>query len=150
MKKTFYIALAAFITFICTAQYVQSIMAENIEPPEPLGSTTIIMKKPPVKEWSKEEVKEYIKEVFGEDARDALIIADCESNFVEKAKGDAQTRLWKKTGVYGMSYGVFQIRYLEGRPSPDWLLDARNNITYAKQMFDEQGWGPWSCKSDLR
>jgi hypothetical protein len=46
---------------------------------------------------------------------------------------------------YGRSYGVAQIRYLPGRPTPDELLDCNINLKYAHGMWRAQGFSPWSA-----
>ena len=42
------------------------------------------------------------------------------------------------------SYGLFQIRALQGRPGPEQLKNAEFNVWYAAQMWSQQGWSPWT------
>ena len=71
------------------------------------------------------------------DSNTALRIAQCESGIRADAIGD--------TGIYPHSYGVFQIRALEGRPSPEQLLNPIVNVDYAYNLWKSQGWIPWTC-----
>lgn len=82
-----------------------------------------------------------IAQYFGSEAQYAIQVARCESgldplahNF-NPATGDD-------------SYGIFQINLYGGnahsRPSSDWLLNAENNISYAKDLRDESGWHNWA------
>lgn len=90
---------------------------------------------PKIAPRGKISVTERILEVFG--TEDALKIAFCESGLNPEAVGDKNTAY--------QSYGLFQIRALPGRPSPDWLLDPVNNINYAYELYQKEGWQPWSC-----
>lgn len=72
-----------------------------------------------------------------------LRVANCESGLNPSIIGD--TTLTFDGGTYGYSVGVMQIRELPGRPSKEWLLNPINNIAYAKEMMQKQGWYPWSC-----
>lgn len=82
---------------------------------------------------------------FMEDASIAKAIVMCESRMHPDRIGDTSLTFVESGVEYGKSYGLFQIRHLPGRPSPDKLLNPDFNIQYAKNMYDKQGWGPWTC-----
>lgn len=85
---------------------------------------------------------------FMEEAHIAKAIAMCESRMQIDRVGDASLTFIGKDGIeYGKSYGLFQIRHLPGRPSPDKLSDPDFNIQYARKLWEKQGWQPWSCYS---
>lgn len=90
-------------------------------------------------------IKNKILEKFGKDGPVALAVARCESGLRPGAIGDGHIAFMKDGVEYGKSYGVFQIRALPGRPSPDRLLDANYNIEYAYQLYKRSGFGPWSA-----
>lgn len=92
-----------------------------------------------------EEIANKIRQVFGADAELAIAIARCESGLRPGAIGDGHISYWVNGVEYGKSYGVFQIRHLEGRPSPEQLLDADFNIQYAYNLFKRSSWYPWSA-----
>ena len=93
---------------------------------------------PIVKNYENGDVERLIREVFGSDANRALEIAFCESGLNPSAVGD--------TNLNPSSYGVFQIRAFVNRPPVEDLLDARKNIEFAHQMFEQQGnWSAWTC-----
>lgn len=79
----------------------------------------------------KDAIVKYIKMKFGDRSQDALAIAECESGFNAKAIGDKSISYWEDGELRGQSYGVFQIRYLKGRPPVDQLHDAKFNIDWA-------------------
>lgn len=91
--------------------------------------------------WTKEQIQIMICQVFGPECQNALLIAKNESGF----------RPWaiSKTN----DYGVFQIncRWQKRRVGGNCnkFLDPMTNIKIAKQMFDEQGWNPWTTKKYL-
>lgn len=99
-----------------------------------------------VNNGDKEAIKQYITEVFGNEAGIAIKIAQCESGLNPNAYNG-------NVGTGDNSVGIFQINILgalaKSRPSKDWLLIATNNIDYAYQMYSKQGWAPWSCKKVL-
>ena len=47
------------------------------------------------------------------------------------------------------SYGLFQIRALKGRPSPEVLLNPEENVKYAANLYKSQGWRPWTAARKL-
>lgn len=85
-------------------------------------------------------VKTRICEVFGDQCENALIIAKYESTFNPGA-------------YYNGNYGLFQINC----PSHSWrvggncnaLFDLETNLRVAKDIYNQQGWGPWSTKIHL-
>ena len=81
--------------------------------------------------------------------QNATNIARCESGLIPNRVGDTSLKFYENGVMYGMSYGVFQIRHLEGRPSPDQLINAEFNVKYAYGMWESQGWIPWSCAKKL-
>lgn len=87
--------------------------------------------------------------MFGKHADDALTVFTCESGLNPNSVGDStlpSTLAYKANNLpYGESIGIAQIRLIPGRPSREKLLDPYFNISYAKQIFDLQGWKPWSC-----
>lgn len=123
----------------------------------------------PEPKTQKEEIEAYIREVFGSKAKEALIVSHCESKYIVDVEGD--TNLMVLDPVYqemiGDSIGVFQIRTggyekstgrywnrarKEGVTADEfrvYLKDYRNNVRYAKKMYDAEGWTPWTCKKDL-
>ena len=116
---------------------------------------------------AKEEIKEltqkqmilnYIVEVFGDDADDAIKIADCESGLNPNQIGDQHLMSFdeKWQEMKGDSIGIFQIRtggedFNRARANGmstdefrDKLKDFKYNIDYAKTIYDRAGnWSPW-------
>lgn len=93
------------------------------------------------------DMTQMIKDKFGVNADKAIIIAQCESGMNPNSIGD---RGLVGADGYGASYGLFQIRYLRGRPSPTQLLDPTFNINYAYNMSGGgTNWSAWSCKKRL-
>lgn len=98
--------------------------------------------------YSKEGIKQLIRDTFPEDPDTAVRIATCESGLV----ADIQSR---HVLSYGQerSWGVFQIH------EPDWhkvalrlgydeyKTDAADNIAMARYIYDQAGkrWTDWSC-----
>lgn len=112
----------------------------------------------------KREIQVYILEVFGEvDGVNALVVARCESKFNPSVVGDTNLMSYdsKHDEMVGDSIGVFQIRTggegwnrarANGMSTDEFrehLKDYKNNVDYAKTIFDRQGFAPWTCKKDL-
>lgn len=76
----------------------------------------------------------------------AVAIAQCESGLDPTRIGDRHLAI---EGTKGMSFGIFQIRHLDGRPDPEWLLNEDNNIQYARELWEKSGWTPWTCAKKI-
>jgi hypothetical protein len=93
------------------------------------------------KELSQQQkIQQYIIEVFGDDAMQALKIAECESRFNPNTVGDqhlmsnnTQTGDWNRAKANGMSAEEFRAK----------LKNWEYNIDYAKTIFDRNGWEAW-------
>jgi len=81
-----------------------------------------------------------IKEVFGQDAKMALAIAQCESQMDSQRIGD--------TNMAKFSYGLFQINQTWHDYPAKTLLDADENIRIAHEIFLKDGWQRWSCYTE--
>lgn len=129
-------------------------------------NTIVTSDLPPFQIVSNEEIKEYIQYVFGEDAEDALKIAECESKMNPEQVGDKHLMGMLDGELIGDSIGIFQIRTGDAGvyDSKAWsrakqfgmtveelrvyLKNPKNNIDEAKKMFDsKKGWNHWfNCK----
>ncbi len=90
-------------------------------------------------------VENCIREIFGQSADTAIKVAKCESSLRVNAVGDKRLGYYRRGVLYGRSYGVFQIRYLPGRPSPSYLTNLENNVRYAYKMSGGTNFRAWSC-----
>ena len=87
----------------------------------------------------KEEVMDYILEVFGKDADRAIWMAKCESGLRKNAYNGSNSN-----GT--ADYGVFQINSVhQKRFGQGYMVDWKENVRVAKKIFDEQGFYPWTC-----
>ena len=79
----------------------------------------------------KEEVMDYILEVFGKDADRAIWMAKCESGLRKDAYNGSN-----KNGT--ADYGVFQINSVhQKRFGQGYMVDWKENIRVAKKIYDE-------------
>lgn len=127
--------------------------AESTTTQEPLVEPTPIPTPEP--KTQKQEIIEYIVEVFGEDSIQALQIADCESRYNPEIVGDTHITSYHNGQLVGDSIGIFQIRTggngwsraeANGMTSDEfrvYLKDWKNNVDYAKTIFDRSGWKAW-------
>lgn len=87
----------------------------------------------------KQEVLQYIVEVFGDDADKAIWMARCESGLRKDA-------INTKNRNGSVDYGVFQINSVHiKRHGDEFTKDWRENVRVAKKIYDEQGFRPWVC-----
>jgi hypothetical protein len=82
-----------------------------------------------------------IEHEFGPVANQAIAIAQCESNLNPGAISPG-----------GGNWGLFQINTIH-KPwvesmgySWNQMLDPYVNTHIAKMLYDQSGWGPWTCK----
>ena len=97
---------------------------------------------PPKVELSeREQIIEYIEEVFEEHLVIALAVAQCESGLRPSAFNDNTT--W---GGVGRDHGIFQINDVYHANKGDIPnLTWKQNIRIARKIFDASGWYAWSC-----
>ena len=81
-----------------------------------------------------------IDRVFGKDAPEAKKVFTCESHL----KADAT----HKNNDGSLDVGIAQINSVHSIPE-SYLKNPMINILVAKQIFDAQGWNPWTCKKAL-
>lgn len=87
-----------------------------------------------------------IIENFGsENLITAKAIMRAESGCDASAIGDNHITYAQNGTTYGMSCGLFQIRFLPGRPNCEQMKNPSENIAYAGQLFKGQGFRPWSA-----
>lgn len=94
---------------------------------------------------AQDSIDNLLKWNFGSEAKLAKAIFRSESGLRCEAEGDGHLAYQKNGITYGGSYGIAQIRYLPGRPSPAQLKDCKFAIKYAKQIRDRSGWNVWSA-----
>lgn len=113
---------------------------------------------------NQEQIIDKIHAVFGTQGSNAVQVATCESGLQSTIIGDQSLMFTDPaTGEQiGDSVGIFQIRTGGQSKNGIWnrarqygmtveqfrtyLKNPHNNIAFAKMMYDQQGWGPWSCK----
>lgn len=129
---------------------VEVVEAQEVSEPQKIAEPTPT-KMPKIEELPSKRINAYSQEVegliraiFGEDAEIALALSYCESGLRPDAIGDHAISYVENGIEYGKSYGLFQIRYLPGRPKPEQLLNPDFNVKFAKKMYDAQGGSPWS------
>lgn len=91
-------------------------------------------------------IEELIKKTWNNEAeaKIAIAVAKAESHLNPESIGDKHLKFFKDGKEYGASYGIFQIRHLEGRPDPSKLLDSEFNVKYAYELYCKSGFSPWS------
>lgn len=89
----------------------------------------------------KQEIINYIVEVFGEDAPDAFNVLYCENRNL-----DPSAINYNRNGT--TDHSIFQINSIHTtRFGDEFITNWRANVDVAKQIFDEQGWTPWTCST---
>lgn len=89
-----------------------------------------------------------IAENFGaENLITAKAVMRAESSCRADAVGDNHITYVQDGTTYGMSCGLWQIRYLPGRPSCEEMKDPAKSTAYAATLFRANGWKPWAAWS---
>lgn len=96
----------------------------------------------PTGQTSETPPDQIISAVFTENAQSAISVADCESSLDPSAVSPG-----------GGNHGLFQINTVhrddfEAVTGQPWsmVLDPYWNTVYARHLYDDQGWRPWSCR----
>ena len=143
MKKILDIVLAIntvlFVAHLGTIHYgsknAPTVIVEPTKVQEMVESAKAESPKPKV--VTELTIEQKIEIAFGKDASVALAIAKAESGLRADAVGDTNTKYH--------SIGLFQIRLLPGRGiTEEQMKNPDENIKYAKEMHERQGWKPWS------
>jgi cell wall-associated NlpC family hydrolase len=94
----------------------------------------------PNRQYSTEEVKSLIRQMWPADSVDkALDVAWKESNYLAGADNG-----FCCLGVFQINYASHQRRLAARGLGRNGLFDARVNIEIALEIFQEQGWSPWT------
>jgi len=105
------------------------------------------------------DIEATVRATFHEDPDRAVAIARCESSMDPSSVGDRHLMtVNEETGeVVGDSIGLFQIRTgaadwnraaRNGMTADEfraWMFDPVENIKYARTIYDQRGWGAWTC-----
>lgn len=115
---------------------VGQVKAKEIETPSASASPTI---------------EDRIRMRFQENGEKMVKIAKCESGMRPEAVGDKNLTFIQDGVTYGTSHGIFQIRYLKGRPTPEKLHDVNTNIEMAYKISNGgKSTGAWrNCSKKL-
>lgn len=90
--------------------------------------------------YSKERVEHLVREAFPEAPGYAVRVAKCESGLNYEAT--------HKNTDGTVDRGVFQLNSTHNKEMKRLGLDpmdARDNIKFARMLYDKEGWRPWSC-----
>ena len=101
---------------------------------KPVPTTKAIAK------YSSAQVVALIRQMWPADSVDkALDVANRESGYDARAFNG-----WCCYGVFQINYGSQYQRLANRGLGLEWLYDAKVNIEIALEMFNEQGWSPWT------
>lgn len=146
----FLIILEASIYKVYNNERNRRIQAESLVQEYKIGNSVLLNKVSNLEKENKElkdmlnqkptrnDVITYITKLWGANAKEALVVADCESDFDQS-----------KIGINKTSFdsGVFQINSVHiKRFGTDYLKSWTANIDTAYKIWQEQGWNPWVCK----
>jgi hypothetical protein len=94
----------------------------------------------PSRQYSADEVKALIRQMWPTDSVEkALDVAWKESNYLARADNGICC-----LGVFQINYGSHKRRLAARGLGREGLFDARVNIEIAIEIFNEQGWSPWT------
>lgn len=158
-----FIPLLALPFYLLNNQPVEKAHAQIISPipsgvsvsptmtPEP---TRIVEETPKSSKYNQEEIENYIRTIFGSDAKVAIAVSHGECNPANRTYPKCQL----KSSVEN-SIGLFQINIqsattkihwsrIPGKTLEEkktWLEDPYNNTLMAYWIFSKSGWFPWSA-----
>ncbi len=119
-------------------QVKEEVEAIQVVVPTPTPTT------PPTPTTQRQEIENYIREVFGDDADDAFKLLACENRNLDPLAVNDNT-VW---GGVGRDWNLFQINDVY-HPVKELHLDTdwKANVRYAKRMFDNDGgsFRRWTC-----
>ena len=113
----------------------------------PKGNFTQPVAVSPTPTSEQQQIIDYIIQVFGKDAPNAIRVFTCESGLNPRAYNDNTS--W---GGVGHDYGVAQLNdHYQGITNKDFLYDFHINILMAKEIFDKWGgnFQAWTCGKKL-
>lgn len=87
-----------------------------------------------------EQIKSYIREVFGKESDNAFKVLSCEN----KALNPKATNHNRNGSI---DRGIFQINSVHdnGKAKGKDMFNFEDNIDVAYKIYEEQGWSPWTC-----
>ena len=95
------------------------------------------------------DIKQYIKTIFGKDARVACAVARAESGF--NNKGQLVSSVENSRGIFQINlqseYAKVHYDRVPGNTLEEkitWLEDPYNSTLMAYWIFSKSGWSPWS------
>lgn len=117
-------------------QVKEEVGAIQVVVPTPTPTT------PPAPTTQRQEIENYVREVFGDDWERAFAIIECESSWNPKAVNDNTE--W---GGVGRDRGIFQINSHFHPLTDEQAFDYKQNIDYAHRMFVNDGrtFIRWTC-----
>ncbi|MDE2031398.1 MAG: transglycosylase SLT domain-containing protein [Patescibacteria group bacterium] len=96
-----------------------------------------------------QDIRSYIKTIFGKDAQTACAIAHAESGYNPKAK--LEWTLEDSNGIFQINlknkWGKVQYDRVPGatlQEKEQWLWNPQNNTLVAYWIFKTSGWNPWT------
>ena len=129
----------ASVNVSSSSALVETMQTAGEATPQPEPTTVPTPKPKVVVSADKQEVVDYITEVFGEDAEKAIAVANCESGLRVNALNDKN-----RNGT--IDHGVFQINSVHTKSrGSEFKTDWKANVRTAKAIYDEQTFRPWVC-----
>jgi hypothetical protein len=95
-------------------------------------------------QYSKLDIEKMIGQNFPDDPTTARAVAMQESSLNPRAINEDNPDV---IGTYQIDVNA-HAKYIPGKTKQDkidWLMDPANNIKFAKQLYDAQGWQPWEA-----
>lgn len=127
----------AIVVFILSNAYT-TFMNFADAPKAQAAHTTPYVADRPAQPTQEEQIKAYIRQVFGDQADNAFKVLACENHSLNPDAVGHNTNGTTDTGI-------FQINSLWANPAV--LTDWKTNIDMAHVIYLRGGWHEWSCES---